>query len=385
MTTTTPPPSTAPTPPSDIALRTSPLAGVTLAAFLAAGLLSCGWLLFSGKLALLPGKALSNDQVLEGEITHRIAKELAKAPLPEHAAQLERAGSWLLLGDTGPRVREGCPDWLFISDELKLNRHAADNGAAKAAAVVALRDRLKQRGIELLVSVVPDKSRIAASQLCDLPRPASLEARVRDWTALLQGAGVAVLDLAPALQPLGADAFLRLDTHWSETGARAAAQAIAGKIASLGFQATPTRTFDVSQGALAARPGDLVRLAGLDWLPQHLQPSEERVAASTLSEHTPDADASADSLDDLFGDDNLPNVALIGTSFSRNSNFAGFLQQALAAPVGNFAKDGGEFSGAAKAYFTSPAFVQTPPKLVVWEIPERDLQTAFSGDVGLAD
>ena len=107
MTTKTPPPSTAPTPPSDIALRTSPLAGATLAAFLAAGLLSCGWLLFSGKLQLLPDQALSNDAVLEGEITHRIAKELAKAPLPEHAAQLERGGSWLLLADTGPRVRQG--------------------------------------------------------------------------------------------------------------------------------------------------------------------------------------------------------------------------------------------------------------------------------------
>lgn len=383
MTTKTPPPSTAPTPPSAIALRTSPLAGATLAAFLAVGLLSCGWLAFSGKLTLLPGKALSNDQVLEGEITHRIAKELAKAPLPEHAAQLERGGSWLLLGDTGPRVREGCPDWLFINDELKIDRHAAANARAKADAVIALRERLKQRGIELLVSVVPDKSRIAASQLCDLPRPASLDARVRDWTALLQASGVAVLDLAPALQPLGADAFLRLDTHWSEAGARAAAQAIAGKIATLGFQATPTRDFDVSQAALAPRPGDLVRLAGLDWLPQHLQPTQESVAASKISEHAPEADASGDSLDDLFGDDNLPNVALIGTSFSRNSNFAGFLQQALRAPLGNFAKDGGEFSGAAKAYFSSPAFSQTPPKLVVWEIPERDLQTGYAGDVSL--
>ncbi|MFJ4376120.1 cell division protein FtsQ [Pseudomonas japonica] len=383
MTTTTPPPSTAPTPPSDIALRTSPLAGAVLATFLTAGLLSCGGLLLSGKLELLPGKALSNDQVLEGEITHRIAKELAKAPLPEHAAQLERGGSWLLLGDSGPRVREGCPDWLFISDELKIDRHAAQNAKAKADAVIALRDRLKQRGIELLVSVVPDKSRIAASQLCELPRPSSLEPRVRDWTALLQTAGVAVLDLAPALQPLGAEAFLRLDTHWSEAGAHAAAQAVAGKIAALGFQATPTRDFDVSQGPLAVRPGDLVRLAGLDWLPGNLQPAAESVAASTISEQAPQAETSGDSLDDLFGDDSLPNVALIGTSFSRNSNFAGFLQQALKAPIGNFAKDGGEFSGAAKAYFSSPAFAQTPPKLVVWEIPERDLQTRYAGEASL--
>ncbi|MCU1720418.1 alginate O-acetyltransferase AlgX-related protein [Pseudomonas sp. 5P_5.1_Bac1] len=379
MTTKTPPPSTAPTPPSEIALRTSPLAGVTLAAFLAAGLLSCGWLVVSGKLELLPGKPLSNDAVLEGEITHRIAKELAKAPLPEKAAQLERGGSWLTLGDTGPRVREGCPQWLFISDELKINRHREANAKAKAEAVIALRDQLKQRGIELLVSVVPDKSRIAASQLCGLPRPASLEPRIRDWTVALQNAGVAVLDLTPALQPLGAKAFLRLDTHWSEAGARAAAIAVSQKIAAMGIEATPKRTFAVSPQPAATRPGDLVRLAGLDWLPAHLQPQQEQVAASAINEETPDADNAGDSLDDLFGDDNLPNLALIGTSFSRNSNFGGFLQQALSAPIGNFAKDGGEFSGAATAYFASPAFAQTPPKLLVWEIPERDLQTVLVG------
>ncbi|MFB4391776.1 MULTISPECIES: cell division protein FtsQ [unclassified Pseudomonas] len=379
MTNTTPPPSTAPTPPSDIAVRTSPVAGIALAAFLGIGLVSCGWLLASGKLTLLPDQAVSNDEMLEGEITHRIAKELAKAPLPEQAARLERAGTWLLLGDSGPRVRQGCEQWLFISDEFKLDRHALANAQAKQQAVIALHQALAKRGVKLLVSVVPDKSRIAASQLCDLPRPASLEPRIRDWADGLQAAGVPVLDLTASLQALGSDAFLRLDTHWSETGAKAAAQAIAAKVAALGIQATPTRAFDVGQQAAAPRPGDLVRLAGLDWLPTSLQPRQEWVQATTFSEQTP----GGDDLDDLFGDDNLPNVALIGTSFSRNSNFAGFLQQALSAPIGNFGKDGGEFSGAARAYLDSAAFKQTPPKLLIWEIPERDLQTPYAGDVTL--
>lgn len=383
MTMKTPPPSTAPNPPSPIALRTSPLAGVTLAVFLTAGLLSCAWLVAQGKIDLLPTTRLSNDDVFHGEITHRIAKELAKAPLPTQAADLERAGSWLLFADTGPRVRQGCAGWLFISDELKLNRHAADNATAKLAAVVALQKRLQQRGIALLVSVVPDKSRIAGSQLCALHRPAIFQARVEDWTRQLQAAGVAALNLDAAIQPLGAEAYLRTDTHWSERGAQAAAHALAAKVKAMGISATPAKTFDVSQEPLAVRPGDLVRLAGIDWLPLRLQPVPEQVAATRISERVEAASADGDSLDDLFGDDNLPNVALIGTSFSRNSNFAGYLQQALGAAIGNFAKDGGEFSGAAKAYFDSPAFKQTPPKLVIWEIPERDLQTPYGGDVKL--
>jgi alginate O-acetyltransferase complex protein AlgJ len=54
---------------------------------------------------------------------------------------------------------------------------------------------------------------------------------------------------------------------------------------------------------------------------------------------------------------------------------------ALGASIGNFAKDGGEFSGAAKAYFASPAYLQTPPKVLIWEIPERELQTPYAGDL----
>ncbi|RMP70961.1 hypothetical protein ALQ17_01299 [Pseudomonas fluorescens] len=156
-------------------------------------------------------------------------------------------------------------------------------------------------------------------------------------------------------------------------GSNAGAQALAQRIRQRGIQATPEQTFDITQAPLAIRPGDLVRLAGLDWLPPKLQPPGESVAASSAHE-TGGATSNAD---DLFGDAGLPNVALIGTSFSRNSNFVGFLQKALNAPVGNFSKDGGEFSGAAKAYFESPAFKQTPPKLLIWEIPERDLQTPY--------
>ena len=81
-----------------------------------------------------------------------------------------------------------------------------------------------------------------------------------------------------------------------------------------------------------------------------------------------------------LGDANLPTVALIGTSFSRTSGFADFLAHALETPVASFAKDGGAFSGSASEYFASKAFKQTPPRLVIWEIPERDLETPLRND-----
>ncbi|SDS05648.1 alginate O-acetyltransferase complex protein AlgJ [Pseudomonas asplenii] len=380
MTKPTQSPSTAPTPPTELALRVSPLAGVIFMLFLALGLVSCVWLMFKGKIEFLP-KTVTQDMLLHGDITHRFAKTLSDAPVPKQAADLERGGSWLAFGDLGPRVREGCPDWLFLTDELRLNRNAALNARAKVQAVSELQQALGKRGIQLVVAVVPDKSRIVASQLCKLSRPAVLAPRIDEWLGLLQGAGVTALNLTPTLQAVGEAAYLRTDTHWSEAGAKAAAGQVARMIEGLKFEPTPRKHFDLVGEPSAVRPGDLVRLAGIDWLPTKLQPRVENVAATQIKEQV--QEAGGDNLDDLFGDDNLPNTALIGTSFSRNSNFVGFLEAALGAPVGNFAKDGGEFSGAAKAYLDSPAFKQTPPKLIVWEIPERDLQTPYDGAVRL--
>lgn len=367
---------------TEFTARVSRFGGAVFVLFLAASFASSLWLFASGKIQML-APDLSRDAVLHGEVTHRIAKQLSESGVAQKAADLERGASWLLFHDTGARVRPGCTGWLFLTDEIRINRHAQVNAQTKAAAVRQIQQQLAGRGIRLLVAVVPDKSRIASAQLCDLRRPVQLQHRAEAWVEGLNKAGVSAVDLAPVLQSVGSDAYLRTDTHWSEAGASAAARAIALQVQAMGISATPHKDYETVLQDLSRRPGDLVRLAGLEWLPVGLQPAVESVAASRFSEKADLSQRDADNLDDLFGDDNLPNVALIGTSFSRNSNFAGFLQQALGAPIGDFAKDGGEFSGGANGYFSNPAFVQTPPKLVIWEIPERDLQTPYSEPIKL--
>ncbi|UVK97019.1 alginate O-acetyltransferase AlgX-related protein [Pseudomonas sp. B21-048] len=374
---------TTPAQPDAPVAHASPLAGASLLIFLFVGLLSSGWLIGSGQIERLPPKLLAT-QMLDGAITHKIAKELSKAIIPTTFAKFARGASWLLLNDTGLRVRSGCTDWLFLADELTVHHQAQRNADAKLQAVIDLKERLSQRHISLLVVIVPDKSRIASAQRCSLYRPASFEGRIQSWTARLNAAGLANLDLSDALAPLGPQAYLRTDTHWSESGAKAAAEAIAQRLKTLGITATPRRSFSESHVPVALRPGDLVRLAGIDWLPLRWQPAPEWIAQTSLRE-IPDVSAdSPENESDLFGDADLPSTALIGTSFSRNSNFAGFLQQALGAPVGNFAKEGGAFSGAANSYIDNPAFKETPPKLIIWEIPERDLQTAYTDPIDIA-
>ena len=363
--------------------KLSPLAGLVMLVFFVAGLASVIWSVVSGKVEVQPPKELTNEQLFNGAFTHRIADELANVPFAEQAANLERAASWLAIGDTGTRVRRGCDGWLFLADENRIHHHAQANAAAKAQKVTAVRDWLAKRNIKLLVAVVPDKSRIASEQLCGLARSAQLAERVNDWQALLAAQNVPVLNLAEVMAPLGSDAFLRTDTHWSELGAAAATQAIAAGVSAQGISATPAQQLKREAGEAQLWHGDLVRLAGLDWLPVALRPTGEQLAASTFTVQEQASDEL--SLDDLFGDSQLPNIALIGTSFSRNSNFVRLLEQALGASIGNFAKDGGEFSGAAKAYFSGKEFSQSPPQLVIWEIPERDLQSPYVDDIALAD
>ena len=198
--------------PTEFTARVSRLGGCVFVVFLAASFASALWLMVSGKVELLAPDQ-SREGVLQGEVTHKIAKQLSKAALPQAAADLERGASWLLLGDTGARVRPGCEGWLFLTDEMRINRHARANAETKAAVVRDIQQQLATRGITLLVAVVPDKSRIASAQLCDVRRPAQLQNRAVTWVEELNRAGVQAVDLAPVLQPLGAEAYLRTDTH----------------------------------------------------------------------------------------------------------------------------------------------------------------------------
>jgi alginate O-acetyltransferase complex protein AlgJ len=53
---------------------------------------------------------------------------------------------------------------------------------------------------------------------------------------------------------------------------------------------------------------------------------------------------------------------------------------ALKTKLGNFAKDGGDFSGSMNTFLNSSAFKETPPQCVIWEIPERVIQKDRNND-----
>ena len=362
--------------------------GAFFLAFMVIGLLSNGYALVKGKFDVF-SRPFAWPEFVHGKLMADLATDLANAPLPEQIARTERGVSWLVAGDLGPRVRQGERDWLFLQDELAPHPAGAASAQARAADVLAMRDRLQREGIGLLVVLVPDKTRIAAAHLGAIHRPALFAPRIDDFMRTLQGSGVQAINLTDVLAAMntagGAQPFLRTDTHWTEQGAEAAAFAVAARVRAMGVQPVPLVNRRIASQTVAPRSGDLIRLAGIDWLDASLGPRPDDARTTTFADGAAApgavADPAAKSDDsDLFGDADLPNIALVGTSFSRTSGFVPFLDYALHTRVASFARDGGGFSTSLLNYLKSPTFRETPPKLIIWEIPERVLQAPANSD-----
>lgn len=311
--------------------------------------------------------ALTAGNVWSGEWAEAVSRRVNDAFVARKAFhRIERGAQWLVLRDWGARVREGCRGWLFLADELERHAGRHESAATRAALVARMRDALQGQGVRLLVAVVPDKSRIESAHLCELQRAPGSESRAERWVGQLRARGVDVIDLAEALGQLPGERYYRTDTHWNEQGAEAAARAIAAGLRARGLVADKPPPAPLSPRRIE-RHGDLVRVAGLDGLPRGWGPGPEVAEVR----HVP---AVAAASDDLFGDAALPKIALVGTSFSRTSNLVPFLARHAGEQVANAAKDGADFDGSAAAYVASPAFRDSRPRVVVWEIPERAIE-----------
>ena len=338
---------------------------------------------------------LGVQKIASGQATRQFSKKINQDfVFGQSLHDTERVVTWLITGDWGSGVREGCQGWLFLRDELQGYPvdAAMSSMRLRATIVQQLARQLASKQVHLMLVMVPDKSRIESTHLCGLRRPSQFETRLQQWmtmTGLSQTPSGAMLDLTPVLMGQSGERFYRTDSHWNEAGAMRSAQAIAAGVKSRHWTAGLDDghghlTADV-RGAMTQRPGDLFHLASLDHLPFWLGPKPE-VTMQSVWQFTSHQNVVADSgsnsaavpaagaADDLFGDADLPKVVLVGTSFSLRSNFAYALQNELGVQLANVAKDGGEFDAAMRAYLSSATFKQTPPQLIVWEIPERMLQ-----------
>ena len=285
-------------------------------------------------------------------------------------------------------VHVGQGDWLFLRAEVEADAARFHAGAAvRRQAFCRVRDRVRAAGAELLVLVVPDKSRIYPTSPI---RAASWRRPKADHYATLLGelreCGIAAADAAAALQAARAASpdelfYYRTDTHWRPLGALAAAQAVAAVVEGGPLAARLPPRHALQLGAHSGQPGlgDLAASLGIGTIEVEASGGKRRTAALSLTAQRyvepfdSYAVAAVDPQDRLVldGKDPAASILLVGTSYT-DANGLQALMLALGRSI-RVVQENGATSlvpmQRALRELADPA--QPRPQLVVWEIVER--------------
>jgi alginate O-acetyltransferase complex protein AlgJ len=278
--------------------------------------------------------------------------------------------------DPAPGIA-GKNDWLYYRYELSdANDLAATN--ASLDLIARLNRVLARNGVTLAVAMVPLKMRIYPENL-----PAEL--KVSDYLAgnydrflkTLQAAQVQTLDLNTAFlnspkRSGDAPFFLRLDTHWSPAGAMQAAESIrAGIDANPAlkklFDAIPEEKFSLAWGKrkIISKARDLA-----EQLPKGAaSPAPEQLLPFSVTRLQPPKE-------NLLGEAAAPGIALMGSSYSDSwTGFPEALRFTLQRDILDISvgADRGSWVGI-ESYLRDDAFQTQKPKILIWEMPERDMK-----------
>jgi alginate O-acetyltransferase complex protein AlgJ len=294
---------------------------------------------------------------------------LATANLFAIGAASAQDGSTVVIGKNN--------DWLFTKYEF-----ADQSDAGDTQATIALLEKtnklLQSKGVALAVVIVPSKIRIHSEQLpSDKPLDSYTGNKYDGIVKSLSASGVNVVNLNSAFlasphRNSDTPLFLRLDTHWSHTGAMLAAETIKAAIDSnpvlkTALAATPEEKFEGnwSKAKINQRARDLVRL-----LPPNAQSYPVEQAMQFKAVRVKESQAG------LLGDDKV-GITVIGSSFSnKNTSYPDAIRFALQREVLDISipVDQGPWVGM-DAYLKDEAFKTRKPKLIVWEIPEREFRS----------
>lgn len=314
------------------------------------------------------------DDIRSGVASDRFSKHLdTHLPARPVLIATANAGRYLIFQGTGDEVRLGRDGWLFSVEEIRYEAQSDVWMRQRLGTVARVSRALEQKGVRLVVALLPDKARVHQAQMPGGRYPAWHEHRYGLALQGLRGARVETVDLREVLGPEAqrAPVFYRSDTHWNQHGAALAAQAVARRVREIApdLPSVPYRT--AAAATSETRVGDLLRMIGLGDVPNGLRPDPD-------VEHVQTTVQVGEKVQGGLMDDVSVPVALAGTSYSRRANFHGALQQHLSADVLNMSKDGGGFATAMTAYLKGEEFTDAPPQVLIWEIPERVLSQPLS-------
>lgn len=293
-------------------------------------------------------------------------------PIKRLGTNLWAALDYKVFNEGRPGVILGKDQWLYTDEEFDAVANGEQNEADNLAIIQGVRDTLKKQGTQLVLAIIPAKTRLYPEHVGD-NKPATLHTDLyQQFHAQVNQAGILAPDLLAPLQSAKekGQVFLRTDTHWTPMGAEIVAQQLGDVISKqLPLNVEP-QNFVTEAKTTEPYKGDLTNFLPLDPLFSNLLPKPDDLQQRS----TNPAEAGAESDDALFADNSVA-VGLVGTSYSANPNwnFAGALKQALHADVVNYAEDGHGPILPMLKYLQTDAFKSSPPQVLIWEFPERYL------------
>jgi alginate O-acetyltransferase complex protein AlgJ len=267
----------------------------------------------------------------------------------------------------------GKDHWLFYRYEFADPGALADSRTS-AQLIGKLARVLEHNGIPVVVTLVPLKARIYARHLPgNLKVTPYLAGQYQELAKALRSQGVRLVDLDTVfLAKRDADAplFFRLDTHWSPTGALTAAEAIRDALEAdpelkAVLDAVPAQKSTIAWNESPSPANDLVQQ-----LPKGSPAFAPERARSFIFERGTAVSAS------LLDDAASPAITLMGSSYSASwTLFPDALRFALQRDLlaVSVPANQGSWVGM-ESYLRDDAFQTRPPKLIVWELPERDMR-----------
>lgn len=269
-------------------------------------------------------------------------------------------------------------EWLFTPFEFASSSDAQDTQASLQL-LEKTNKLFEQKGIALALVIVPSKIRIHSEQL---PSSKPLDSYTADKyekvyqslsTSGLKVVGLNQVFLNSPHRSSDTPIFLRLDTHWSPTGALLAAETVKSVIdrtpsLKAALDTTPEQKYTLTWGKqkVNQRARDLVKL---------LPPG----APSYPAEQTPQFKVlrAQESQAGLLGPADTVAITVIGSSYTnKNTGYPDGLRYTLQRDLLDISipVDQGPWVGM-EAYLRDDAFKTNKPKLIIWEIPEREMRS----------
>lgn len=287
--------------------------------------------------------------------------------------------NYLAFHEGNEGVLIGRDNWLFTKEEFDHQPAQKEKILKNLDYIDKVHDYLEAKNVELVVVPVPSKARIYNDKLGRYEFPAYKKEVYNEFLHDLNSRNIRAVDILTPMQSgrQSANMFLQTDTHWTPDGAQLTAKAVAGYLEKAPFSFDKI-TYQTKLDKKEEHKGDLLRYIPVgDFYASKNLPVDKLPLFQTVE--VSDEATAGDTAEMLFSEKS-PSITLVGTSYSANPkwNFAGFLKENLQTDVLNAADEGlGPFETMDK-YLSNEAFRETPPKLVIWEIPERYLSFEYN-------